>query len=302
MSSTDEVSLVKVWTELYKYKVKIILLSIIFFIAAVIITLQISDRYTAKVLLVSVSEEQGGLASLAKNFGGLASMAGIGLGQSAGPDKALMALEIMKSQKFINDFVLNNNLVVPLMASEGSKPVTYELIIDDELYDVNTSTWVREVKAPKTIEPTDGEIYEEFLDILTIEQDAKTGFIKISLEFYSPYIAKEWIDLLVNDINEKMKKDDKIEAEKSIDYLGTILKNTKNSSMQETFYQLLEEQTKTLMLTESRPQYIFKTIAPAIVPEKKSSPKRAIICIFSGFLGAFIAMTIILIRYFSNNE
>ena len=299
MNTTGQVSLIEIVTEIYRHKIKVILASSMLLIIAVIFTLQLPNNYTSKVLLVSAGDDQGGLASLAKNFGGLAGLAGIGLGQSAGTDKSLIGLEILKSQKFITDFVVRHDLTVPLMASEGSKAVTYELIIDDELYDVKTNSWVREVKPPKTIEPTPQEIHERFMELLSIEQDAKTGFITISLEFYSPIMTKKWIDLLVYDLNNKMKLDDKVEAKESIEYLNDILLATKNNNMKETFYQLLEEQTKTLMLTESRSEYIFKTISPSVVPEKKSSPHRAVICIFAAFLGGFITVVIVLIRYFA---
>lgn len=304
MSNThaDEISLAQIWAEIYRKKIAIIGSSFLFGIFAIFIALKLPNMYTAKVLLVPTSEEEGGLAALAKNFGGLASIAGIGLGQSSGPDKGAIAQEVLKSQQFINDFVNNHNIVVPLIASKASKAITYELVIDEDLYDTQAKKWVREVEPPKTVEPTPEEIFEAFLDILEIEQDPKTGFVNLSVEFYSPSMAKEWLDLLVVDINEKMKKDDQMEAQKSIDYLTQLINETRNSKMQQTFYQLLEEQTKTLMLTESRTEYIFKTIASASVPEKKSKPKRVLIVIAGILIGGLLAFMVVLIRFFSRNK
>ena len=63
-------------------------------------------------------------------------------------------------------------------------------------------------------------------------------------------------------------------------------------------YQLIEEQTKTVMFANVREQYVLKTIDPALVPELKSGPKRAFICVLGMLLGGVLAVVIVLIRYF----
>jgi len=300
--SLNKVSLIQIWNELFKYKISIIVSSVALFAIAVVITLQMPNKYKAKATVVAVSMEKGGLASLAKNFGGLAGIAGINLEQANGNDKSQIAMEVIKSPHFINKFVNKHQLTVPLMASIGSKPITYELILDEELYNSQLNTWVREVKKPKTAEPTPEEIYEKFIEFLQVEQDAKTGFIRISFEFYSPNLAKEWVELLIKDVNEVIKLDDKEEAQRSILFLNSALNDTSNASIKSTFYQLLEEQTKTLMLVEAKDEYVFKTISPALLPEKKSTPRRAVLCIASAFLGGFLSSLVVLVRYFSRFE
>ena len=304
MSSTheNEISLKDVWLEAFRNKWIIISISFIFGVLAVFIALKLPNIYQSNTVLVPNQEEQGGLSSLAKNFGGLASLTGIGLGQSAGPDKAVIALEILKSQEFITKFVKEHNLVVPLIAAIGSTKLTYELILDDDLYDVKNKKWIREVTPPKNIEPSDEEIHEAFLDIFQAEQDIKTGFIRASIEFYSPSIAKEWLELIFFDINTLIKNNDRREAEKSIVYLNDVLNKTNNSSMQTTFYQLIEEQTKTLMLAEAREEYIFKTISPAILPEKKLKPRRVLVVLAGLIIGGMLSLLFVFFRYFIKNN
>ncbi len=67
--------------------------------------------------------------------------------------------------------------------------------------------------------------------------------------------------------------------------------------MQSTFYKLIEEQTKSLMLAEVQDEFIFKTIDPSVVPEIKTSPKRALICVLGGVLGGGFGLTIVLVMY-----
>ena len=50
------------------------------------------------------------------------------------------------------------------------------------------------------------------------------------------------------------------------------------------------------MLAEVRQEYVFKTIDPAVAPEEKSKPSRALICLIGAFFGAIFGVIIVLIR------
>jgi len=66
--------------------------------------------------------------------------------------------------------------------------------------------------------------------------------------------------------------------------------------MQSIFYQLIEEQTKTIMLVNVRAEYVFNTIDPAVVADEKHSPRRSLIVILVTLLGGIIGVVSILIR------
>jgi hypothetical protein len=123
--------------------------------------------------------------------------------------------------------------------------------------------------------------------------------IILAIEHYSPEIATQWLKWLVNDINSTMREQDKIEAQNSIDYLTKKLEETQLSDMQTVFYQLIEEQTKTIMLAEVSKEYVLKTIDPANAPEEKAKPKRALIVVLGTILGGILSVLIVLIRHFN---
>ena len=85
------------------------------------------------------------------------------------------------------------------------------------------------------------------------------------------------------------------EAQQSIDYLTDQLENTQVVALEQVFYALIEEQMKTIMLANSRAEYLFKTIDPAIAPERKSRPWRTLICILGTLLGGILGALGILI-------
>ena len=53
-----------------------------------------------------------------------------------------------------------------------------------------------------------------------------------------------------------------------------------------------------MMLANVRDEYVFKTIDPAIVPENKSEPKRALICVLGTLLGGLLALIYVLGRHY----
>jgi LPS O-antigen subunit length determinant protein (WzzB/FepE family) len=104
----------------------------------------------------------------------------------------------------------------------------------------------------------------------------------------------------VADLNEFMRVQDQKEAQASIDYLKEQLEDIQVTTMETVFYQLIEEQTKNMMLTQVKAEYALKTIDPAQVPEEKAGPKRALIVVLGTMLGGLFSVLLILIRCFSN--
>ena len=265
-------------------------------VIAVIVALMLPNVYRAEALLAPNQDEgAGGLSALAAQYGGLASLAGINLGRGSS-DKTALGLEILKSRKFISNFIEHHDILVPLMAAKGWDLETGELKIDSNIYDVSTKKWVREARPPRKTIPSLQEAYEEFSEgILSITQDRQTGFVIVSVEHYSPVVAKQWADWLVQDINATVMKQDVDEAEQAIEYLNKQIAATSLADLQNVFFRLIEEQTKTVMLAKVSDEYLLKTLDPAVAPEKKAKPKRALIVLVSGICSGVLAMLLVLI-------
>ena len=299
----DEIDLAELWRAILAGKFTIIIISMIFAVASVFFALSKPDIYKASAILAPASSEGGGgLGAMAGQLGGLASMAGISLGGGGGVDKTALALEILKSRSFIEKFITKHDLLVPIMASEKWDMATDTLILNEEIYDAVNKKWLREVKAPKKAEPSSWEGFKAFSELVTVSQDKASSMVNIDISFYSPAISKQWLTWLVEDINEYMREQDQIEAQASIEYLTGQLANIKVATMETVFYQLIEEQTKNMMLTMVKKEYVLKTIDPAQVPDTKDKPKRALIVVLGTMLGGILSVLIVLIRYFSRKD
>jgi len=294
----EEIDFFELCHATWKGKWLIIGITTAFVMLSTLYAISLPNLYKAEALLAPATEEQGGMNGLASKLGGLASLAGVNLGGGGSVDNTALGLQIMKSRVFINKFIEQNKLLIPLMATEGWDRDSNEFIYDSEIYDIDNHKWVRKIKAPFKSKPSPQESYKYFNKIVKVRQDKASTMITVSVTQYSPLVAKEWVDLLVKAINTEMKERDLIEARRSVAYLEKQLALTKVSEVRNVLYQLIEEQAKTIMFANVRDEYVFKTIDPALIPELKAEPKRGMICLLGLFLGVAIGTSINLAKYF----
>jgi uncharacterized protein involved in exopolysaccharide biosynthesis len=272
-------------------------------VSSVIYAINQPNIYKASTLLAPAGEQggAGGLAKMAGQFGGLASLAGINLGGGS-TDKTGLALAVIKSRSFIEKFITKHELLVPLMATKNWNLTTNSLILDENIYDSQSKEWIKDEKSSKKSEPSPWQSFQKFSRLMSVSQDKETGMITLEIEHYSPRVATQWLLWLVEDINTNMREKDKRVANNSIKFLTRKLEQIQLADMQTVFYQLIEEQTKTVMLAEVSQEYVFTTIDPANAPDEKAKPKRALIVVLGTMLGGILSILIVLIRHFTNNN
>ncbi|GAA0670399.1 Wzz/FepE/Etk N-terminal domain-containing protein [Rheinheimera tangshanensis] len=291
--NNDEIDLRSLAFMVWQGKTFIIIFVSIVSIISVFYAVTLKNIYKSEVLVASTGQQQGG-GMLSGQLGGLAALAGVNIGGSNGVDKTTLALETIKSRQFVSKFILDHNILVELMAANNWDAANNSLMIDQKLYDSKASMWVRKVSFPKKAEPSMQEAYKTFMEGFNASKDAKSGIITLSFKHYSPYFAKQILDWIVFDINEEMKIKDIQESERSINYLEKQIAKTNISEVKSTLSSLIEEQTKTLMLANTRSEYMFKVVDPAIVAEDRFEPKRSLIVgvaiIFGGLLGTLAVL------------
>ena len=112
----------------------------------------------------------------------------------------------------------------------------------------------------------------------------------------SPDVGALWTSLAIKDLNNAIRAQDIAEAESSIAYLRQQVEATPLAELRKVFFDLIQAQTETMMLAQVREEYVFKTLDPALAPERKSEPKRALICILGTMLGGMIGVIYVLGR------
>ena len=300
----DEIDLRELFAVLWDGKKTILSIMFLSGLISVLVALYLPNKYTAEALLAPRSDSGAGgaLGQMASQFGGLASLAGVNLGGLGDQGATVVAIEMLKSREFFGTY-LYDSVLLDLMATEGWDRATGKVLIDDSLFDTNTATWVRDVGEEFQIKPSVQEAHVKFSkEFLSVAEDKTTGFVTVAVTHYSPTVARNWVTLIVKGVNEAVRARDVEEAEKSIAFLNQQRLKTNLVSLTEVFAELIEQQTKTVMLANASDEYVFQVIEPPVAPELKSEPKRMLICALGILLGGVLAVLFVLIRHYSRTK
>ena len=295
----DEIDLRELFSVLWAGKILIVAITAVFALVSVGYALSLANQYKASAVVSPAQSGGSSLGAMAGQLGGLASLAGINIG-SGESNETQEAMEIMQSWGFMEAFIQTHDLQVPIYAAIGWDKGSNSLKLNSDLYDATSERWlIEDNESGENRAPSSWELYEKFRDRVAVSQDKTSGLINISVEYYSPQIAKQWVDLFIITINDYMRARKLEQVNRNIEYLTAQIDKTAIADMREVFYQLVEEQTKSKMLAEASPEYAFVTVSRAMVPEQKSQPKRALVCILGALLGGMLSVLWVLVRHYA---
>ena len=300
----DEIDLRELFSVLWEGKLTIALVTALSAVISVSVALDLPNKYTSEALLAPRAEGGvgGGLGQLASQYGGLASLAGINIGGLGEGGKTAIAIEMLKSREFFGEY-LYDRVLIDLMAAEGWDPASKKSIVNTSIYDSASQTWVRDVGPAFQVKPSVQEAHKAFVgSFLSVSEDKQTGFVTLAVTHFSPSVARDWVLLIVNGVNNAVRARDVEEAENSIAFLNEQRQKTSLVSLTEVFAELIEQQTKTVMLAAASEEYVFQIIDPPVAPELKSEPRRALIYILGVLLGGMLAVVYVLIRHYAKSD
>ena len=280
----EEIDILDIAKNILNYKYFIFILTSIFAVVSVFVALTLPVTYKSTVVLIE-SEP-----AATPKIGGVASLVGLDLG-GAGSNKTAIALQVLKSRKFFIDFDNKRNAIPLMLASKWNKKE--DTLSWPEGYDQNTQKWTNGSA------PSQNYIYDNvYRKLLGVREDPITNIIEISYIHSSPKVSKQIVDWLIIDLNEQLKNDDLYEAEKSLDYLYIELEQAKSLEVRELISSMIKNKLQLKTIANSRKDYRFKVLDPAIAPELKFRPVRSVVCIVITVIGFFISLLMTLIYHY----
>ncbi|RUO65937.1 Chain length determinant protein [Pseudidiomarina planktonica] len=291
-----DVNVIELFSAVWRYKYVILFTTLLLMVVSLVLSSQMDKEYTAQALLApSDKKSNSDLSALTGQFGGIASMAGLNLGQNQ-VDKSQLALAILTSNDFLIDFINKYDLKKKLFAVASYDPQTRTLKYDPEYFDESNNTWSDEKFGGR--EPSNQSAAKALKRGIEHEIIRESGLVSLSLHHRSPEIAASWLKLLVSELNARMKSRDILEAEKSISFLEEQLVKNQITEFRSALYGLIEEQTKVLMFADVKDDYVFEIIDTPLVPERPSSPNRILIVGVVTLFGLFLSIFISITRYY----
>lgn len=292
----DEIDLSELFHVLWDKIFYIGAITSIFSLISIIYALMLPNIYQSKATLMAV-EQSSGMSGMVGRYSGMASLAGISLESKSG-SKDQEAIARIKSFDFFSNNFLPNIKLENLMAVKKWNQASNTLTYDANDFNTESRQWLRKAKPPRSNVPTSQEAYEEFIEIMSVNKDKKTLLVTLSVEHKSPFIAQQWVEIMINQIDQVMRDQDRQTATKSIEYLNSLAPTVFNEDIKKALSALQQEQMKRLMMVEANDNYVFKVLDSPIAPELKSQPKRSLIVIWGTILGMVLsALGVLVFNY-----
>jgi uncharacterized protein involved in exopolysaccharide biosynthesis len=269
-TSDDSIDLLELIRTLWKRKYVVLAISMVSGVLVLASSYLFTRMYEAKVEFVALADDAmggraGGLAALASQLGGLASLGGLTL---SGNERKAEYLAILESQALIERFIARNDLI----------PVLYA-----DNWDDTKKTWK---DADPKHQPTSWKAVQRFKSsVMRLTTNVKTGISTLSITWSDPRVGARWANELVEMANELVRARTIQETERNVAYLYDQLAKTSVVAVQNSISTLLEDQIKRMMLAQGADQYAFRVIDPAVPPERTSFPNRIVWGIVGGFIG-----------------
>lgn len=287
----SDINIFELWRIAWGGKLTLIVGTLMAAVISVIYSLSIPNIYKSEILLAPSSSQSSSMSGLG-SVAGLAGLAGISM-NSGGVDDVALGLATLKSRAFITEFISKRDVLVPLLALDSWSVEGLE--IDQGVYNSEKNEWVEE-------KPSMQVAYSAFIENLTVSKDPDSGLVTIGIISQSPELAQRWAALLVEDLNDSVREYKTKEAKDAIKFLEEEINSTSLVEMRSMFFGLVQQQIEIIMLANVRRDYLFKVVDPAVVPEVKTSPNRAMLCIVGTIIGGMISLVAVFARYFMSKR
>lgn len=304
LNSKEEVRIFVYWRMIKRWRKHIIVFvsACVFF--TIIVSLSITNIYSAKAKIIPVSAKGingGGIAaSLMQQVGGLP---GISLPESASETEIITLLKSIT----LREEIINSYNLLPVLFPER--------------WDNKTKTWRKnsasifnpfflfkrfralfgsaEKKSPdhEYGVPTIWDGLRKLDKTVSIVSNRKENNITISVEAEDPVLAAQMVGYFLAALNEYMSDEAKRVAGINRKYLEEQLRQTADPYIQQKIYNMISQQIETSMMAEVKENFSFKVLERPKAPDKKIRPKRSLMVLISlvvslllaGFFVSFMA-------------
>ncbi len=181
---SDEINLLDYWRVIWKYKKMIVAIVFVASIAAVVMSLLAKKTYRADAVIMSISSKGGGgggLSSLASQFGGLASLAGVNIGGSSAGD-AEKIVAILKSRTLAEN-VINREHLMPIFFKDKWDAASLKWKTNDPNKQPNMEDGVKAMRR-----------------VVTITDDKKSKTIRVTGIFFDQKITSAIVNTYLDEL------------------------------------------------------------------------------------------------------
>jgi uncharacterized protein involved in exopolysaccharide biosynthesis len=240
-----------------------------------VLAYSMAEVYRADVVIVPVKgNARGGLSGALGQLGGIAAMAGLDLNSA---DNTIEYQQYLRSRALTQHFIEENQLL----------PQLYP-----KLWNAETKSW--RVDNKNDI-PTMSQAVTLFnRRVREVSEDKRTNVLTVAINWRDRTRAATLANDYVQMANRELAKRAVAEAQSTAKYLSTTLESTATLGVQQALSRLLEEQLQTVALANTRRDFAFRVVDPAVALDADdfARPARAVIAFAAGLAGAVFGMAL----------
>lgn len=199
------------------------------------------------------------------------------------------AIQIAESYGFLSKFIVENDLLPELLAFKNYNPSSGEITLKKNADQLR----IKNLFKDREVDYESNEV-QDAVKVLrkkfSIYADIESTIVIAQFSYYSPYLARDLLEQLLNDISKTIAAKDVVNAERNVDYIAQKINSYPQSIITKTLGSLLESNLTKMVLAQSDDEYAFSTIDAPILPLKKYWPSRTFI-----ILSTFLFMVLIII-------
>jgi uncharacterized protein involved in exopolysaccharide biosynthesis len=294
----EEISLLDIWRVIWKRRKMIAWIVAIITFGTLFASLFMTNIYQAKAMITPVAQKDsgggGGLtAILAQQIGGLP---GISL---PGSSSASEIVNLLKSNVLREKIITKYNLLPALFIDQwDSDRKTWRV----KSWYLNPLRWVSDISelvipAPTTFnqkkDPNIPAVWDGLrkLDkIVSIQFNLKENSITIMANTRDPEFSAKLVDYYLVTLTDYMSAEARRVALTNRKYLEGQLGDASDPLIKQKIYNMIAQQIETSMMAEVKENFAFKVLDPPKVPDKKISPKRAVMVILAFIVSIMLAV------------
>lgn len=282
ITDKDEIDFRKIFHLLWQKKMWITGFVAVVCAITVAVVLNMDNIYASRAVLRPSHDNMNQMSSLASNFGGLASLAGINLGSSGNVTPYNTMRAIVQDADFAYSFVKKNKF-------EPKVYDDYEDKKDKEKYKENEKYF----------------LVKSLRESLSFSEDLKTGLITLSYENKDKIFAKQFIDLMLIELSEKYMSIEMANLQERIDNYKKEIDKTNDITLKNKLAEVVAGLIQNKVLSQAQEYYGFDILVNADISDNidKVKPKRGLICVAMFIASLIVSIgTVIIIDTFKNKE
>jgi hypothetical protein len=218
------------------------------------------------------------LGGLGSQLGSLSALVGLDIQTGAGGAKSLA---LLRSRGLADKFLITNGVMTQICSRR--------LIRCESGYETDAAA------GAITLRRSSKYLLQK---IISIEQDERLGLVDVSVTWFDRGLAADWANAYLKLADDELRHVAIADAQSRRVFLERAAQQTTVLGVQQAIFKVLESQINAEMMANSRSDYAFHVVDPAVAsdPREYVRPQKAVIALIAGLIAMVVFYLSLAIR------